>query len=67
MVLLKILGPNQNLVFQATVDSGDWPASGDFVAVPGVPQPGRVADREFVYGGAPGAPAGLMEVRCRVA
>lgn len=66
MVLLKILGSNQNLVFQATVNSGEWPAPGDFVAVPGVPQVGRITDREFVYVGGPGAPAGLAEVRCKV-
>src|SRR5260221_10233855 len=45
MVMLKFFGPCGNLVFAVNVNSGDWPAPGDFVAVPGVQQPGRVTDR----------------------
>ena len=60
MVLLTFLA-NGKSVYQAKVNSGDWPAPGDFVVAPGATKPSPVAERLFIY-----SDSALVEVRCQV-
>jgi hypothetical protein len=62
-MILTFFNPAGVSVYATNVNSGDWPAPGDLVMLPGLTAPARVADREFVYA-AP--PAALVEVRVKL-